>query len=750
MTTRLLVDIETYNSTTGAMTKTGPGPITTATNWQQTARLNRAGSFSFSMPATDSMAQYVRPKSSARCWHADGYGLTCQGIGRIERVELRETEQGPMLDVSGTDLLGELSDRIVTYTAIRAEIEEHPSYVTAGTTEAADSTLKMRDNAVGDTTTYAALDIDDLASHPFVIGYIYTFHKITFKLGTTVNDSHTVTFQYSSDDTWKSLTVTDGTIGGSGKGLEQDGSVTFTPPNDWEPATGEILYKIKINCAGGDAAEYVDIQDISVTYYGPTVDPFTQIMASAPANWSFDAHNSGHSTLDYRPLSGTELLTETGFENYTSGGGNETFTDWTNGIQGTANVNADTDNEHGGSACVKLTTTGATGGETDYAGVYQSFAVTGTTEYTITFWTQGDGSGHDGQWSITDPDIAGIDGSITGPIDTLNTAASWTQVRRTFVTPATTTEIRINLYSLMEGSVAYALYDDISVQAGGGKSIYLTCSNETVLEMLVRGSEVSGENFILSPDVYDSPLAREVLWLQDDETDCGIRAVSNVDPISVESNTGVAVITDIAEIEDSSELVSYVYPYGAGMGGSRVTLANCMAAPPTGYVVSTSNNYVKRTAAETVLGQVETAKSWSDIVKQADDTTAAAQSASNILMIQAVNWLETHSCTSLDRLTGDVPRFYELSLAKCASRLYPGYQIRVTHHKWVDGTYHAVAIDRDLWITAATWRVDRNGVQTTGLEVATVPRAAINDALATATSIRRIIGIQAHNTAAGY
>ena len=35
------------------------------------------------------------------------------GYGRIERVELRETDSGPMLDVYGVDLLGELADRLV-------------------------------------------------------------------------------------------------------------------------------------------------------------------------------------------------------------------------------------------------------------------------------------------------------------------------------------------------------------------------------------------------------------------------------------------------------------------------------------------------------------------------------------------------------------------------------------------------------------------------------------------------------------
>lgn len=741
MANRLVIDIETFNSGTCASTKQGPGPIVSATNWQQTARLNRAGDFSFSMPATDSMAQYVRPKSYARCYHANGEGLKSLGYGRIERVEMRETDTGPLLDVYGVDLLGELTDRLVLRKSISEEIEEHPSYVTGATTEAADSTLKMYDNAVGDTSTYATLECDDLAGAPFVIGSIYKFHKITFKLGAAVNNTHTIGWEYSSNDSWEELTgETDGTVN-----LSQDGTVTFTPPTSpvWEPATGENLYKIKITATGGDENEEVDIQDISITYWGPTNDALSQIIAYAPACWSIDTHHSGHGTLDYRPLSGTELIDNAGFENYITNGANQEFTSWTNSITGTANINADTTNKHGGSASCKLTTTGATGGSTDAAYVYQDNVVTGSTEYTLSFWTRGDGT-HDGQWRISDADIAGADGYITNTLDTLITGTTFTQVRQTFVTPAGTTNLRVLFFSPIEGSGAYANFDDVSLQTGGGNSIYLQCSDETVLEMFVRCAEVSGENFILSPD------GREVLWLQDDETDCGVRAVSGVDPIEVEGEDTIALITNLAEIEDSSELVSRVYPYGSGMGGSRVTLASATTAPPTGYTMSTADNYVKRTAADTVLGQVEVAKSWTDIVQQTTDTTAAAQSAANVLMIQAVNWLETHSCTSLDRLTGDVPRFYELALAKCASIIYPGYKIRVTHHRWIDNAYHAVSIDRDLWITAATWRVTQNGVETVALDVATVPRNAMNDALATATSIRRIVGLQAHNTAAGY
>jgi hypothetical protein len=221
-----------------------------------------------------------------------------------------------------------------------------------------------------------------------------------------------------------------------------------------------------------------------------------------------------------------------------------------------------------------------------------------------------------------------------------------------------------------------------------------------------------------------------------------------VDPVDATGVAEIALLAAVSELEDASELVSRVYPYGAGMGGQRVTLGQATSAAPDGYVFDKVEGYVERTAAVAALGVVETARSWSDIVEQTDDTTAAAQSAANTLLLQAVNWLAQHSATDLSA-TGDAPRFYDLALVKCAGVLAPGHQLRVVHHRWVDG-YHAVNIDRDLWITEATWRVGDNGVETVGLQVASVARPPVSDALAVATGIRRLVGTLAHNSAAGY
>ena len=740
MSNRLWVDIE---DSWGEIQ--GYGPIVSVTDWQATARMNRAGAFSFSMPATDPLAAQVRPMRAARCWHADGYGIRCVGFGRIERIEMRETEQGPLLDVSGCDMLGLLADRIIDdRLAIRAEIREHPSYVTGATTEAADSTLKMHDNDVGDTDTYARLECDDLAGAPFVIGSIYKFHKITINIGTETNSTHTVSFQFSKNDSWTDFTPTDGT-----GGFAASGDITFAPDTDcsgWEPGTGEITYKVKINFTGGDPNEYVDIQDISIIYFGPTNTALGDILGYAPNSWTFDS--DGYGELQNRPLTGTEIITNGGFEVFTGTEDDTAEDSWTGWIVDHYGIEAKAlavTGAHGGSYAVKLLT-GSTGGKTDYCYVDSVNTVTGSTEYTLSYWAKGDGTNQGTLqiWHNSTP---------AEPISPLLysgvTGSTWTKITYTFTTPANVTSMSLVFYS-PDAANSYCFVDDVSLQAGGGNSIYLQCSDESVLEMLVRCSEVAGENFILSPDALLVPTQRKVLWLGKDETDCGIAARSFVDPILVEDNDNIAVITAITEIEDASELCSRVYPYGSGMGGSRVTLANCTTQPSSGYTLSTTDNYIERPAATTALGnRIEVAKSWNDIVAQADDSTAAQQSAANILMIQAVNWLETHSCTSTDRLTGDVPRFFELSLTKCTTMIYPGYQINVRHHRFADG-YHAVSIDRDLWITAATWRVTTNGVETVALDVATVPRTAQNDALATATSIRRIIGIQAHNTAIGY
>ena len=47
--------------------KLGSGPITSASGWRSTARMDRAGDFSFTLPASDDKAALIQEKRRVRC-----------------------------------------------------------------------------------------------------------------------------------------------------------------------------------------------------------------------------------------------------------------------------------------------------------------------------------------------------------------------------------------------------------------------------------------------------------------------------------------------------------------------------------------------------------------------------------------------------------------------------------------------------------------------------------------------------------
>ena len=63
--TSIWIDIEDASGN-----KYGMGPIFTESGWTSTRRLDAAGTFSFTMPASDPMAAEVQNKRYARCWRA--------------------------------------------------------------------------------------------------------------------------------------------------------------------------------------------------------------------------------------------------------------------------------------------------------------------------------------------------------------------------------------------------------------------------------------------------------------------------------------------------------------------------------------------------------------------------------------------------------------------------------------------------------------------------------------------------------
>lgn len=101
---RFWIDIE---NATGD--KQGSGPISSALNWRSVKRLDRAGEFSFEVPATDSTAALVKSRHVARCYAIVDGAVMEIGAGMVDSISVRVPTDGqPLLVVSGPDLLGEL------------------------------------------------------------------------------------------------------------------------------------------------------------------------------------------------------------------------------------------------------------------------------------------------------------------------------------------------------------------------------------------------------------------------------------------------------------------------------------------------------------------------------------------------------------------------------------------------------------------------------------------------------------------
>jgi hypothetical protein len=94
--------------------KQGSGPITSATMWLYTPRLDNAGEFSFMLPATDPAAFTVQKKRVARAWANIAGDWVEVGAGIIDKIEREPKSNGTtLIRVSGNDMLAELAYRSV-------------------------------------------------------------------------------------------------------------------------------------------------------------------------------------------------------------------------------------------------------------------------------------------------------------------------------------------------------------------------------------------------------------------------------------------------------------------------------------------------------------------------------------------------------------------------------------------------------------------------------------------------------------
>lgn len=336
------------------------------------------------------------------------------------------------------------------------------------------------------------------------------------------------------------------------------------------------------------------------------------------------------------------------------------------------------------------------------------------------------------------------DGTIT-----VERRANWATtavngVSRYWVRLATNVSINANAVDVVEVDVATTVLSttalaDIMAFAPAGWSldtvagygatataIYARFAGESVLTALVKVGEALGEHFHLGT-------GRQVVWTRTDMAASGVRAVRVASATAAEGKGELALIVELERTSNAFDLISRVYPFGAGDGQARLTLAAGSDAAPTGYTVDRVANYLKRDASEAAYGRIERYVQWKE-VSPISNTDADLQAAANALQAAAYAYLSR---------TSEPYESYRLRVAKLEQVIEPGQTLRVIYDEW-DAGYHAIAINADLVVLESTAEVNKDGIRTVALQVATADRWPVGDQGQIVSQLQQASIFQAH------
>jgi hypothetical protein len=253
-----------------------------------------------------------------------------------------------------------------------------------------------------------------------------------------------------------------------------------------------------------------------------------------------------------------------------------------------------------------------------------------------------------------------------------------------------------------------------SITGGGStsESVYVGFDGESVLNALSRAGDHIGEHFRLGS-------GRVVEWLGEASgfSASGVRAVQHVnDPRQAELASEIAVITNLEEVSDATNIITRIIPRGSGNGSAIATLKHATDTPPTGFTLDIDNNILINDAAEAEYGRIERVVDFKEL-GPLSNTTADIQAASNMLLQASVQWLRN----------AVNEKFYRMELWTNPNRLLQvGTTLRVVYRKIIDGKT-VLDIDETLNIVEVESELAFDGMSTTAVQVSTTDRLAMSD-----------------------
>ena len=265
--------------------------------------------------------------------------------------------------------------------------------------------------------------------------------------------------------------------------------------------------------------------------------------------------------------------------------------------------------------------------------------------------------------------------------------------------------------------------DTVNGYATTGNSVYGSFFGESVLGAISTLARNTCEFFRLGA-------GRKVVWLRDNINTSGLRGYQSLDP-DAQNNEDAVLITSLREQQKTFQLVTRVYPFGAGNGDDRLTLEASTESAPAGYTFSSDSKgyYIERDAAVTAYGTIERQIAFDDIAAVSNSDNDV-ESAANQLFNTALYWLQIQSF---------ITKEYSITIAKQDKLIEPGETIKVEWYEWVQDNsgsqVEAFSVNDDMTILESTTRVTDESVETPNIIVSTSAAWAKNCADIVADSI---------------
>lgn len=282
--------------------KRGSGPITSILSWKFTRRLDRAGEFSFTMPASDPKANNLAYKLQVWAYSDSNVGPQLIGRGLIDKITVRAQpgQAGSILEVSGGDLLRELSFRTVGDLDL-IDLNANTPDVVSETTYS--GTTYLYNGSWVATSFYC----ESYARWLYVEAEA-PFHSVNLTISGANNNTGTMLAQYYDGDGWRNLEIVDGTAS-AGAPFAQTGTVAFAPPSNWATLGGR--YVLRIHASATTDTITLSSPYVTINQYEPTPDGLSDIIAKASGlGWSLDTTNGFGSTKNdvYLLMAGESVL----------------------------------------------------------------------------------------------------------------------------------------------------------------------------------------------------------------------------------------------------------------------------------------------------------------------------------------------------------------------------------------------------------------------------------------------------------